>query len=129
MQILQAINVGVAKRDLEDDAAEENALVGGEAVGEEEKKFETKYLDPSLIKEKKKQNKDRQRMMKLTLTDGLNNMEAMEFERLRSIDHFNIGQKLLLTPPIEVRRGILFLTNSNVSYIGSPIVNPTSVPP
>ena len=54
MQILQAINVGVAKRDLEDDAAEENALVGGEAVGEEEKKFETKYLDPSLIKEKKK---------------------------------------------------------------------------
>jgi hypothetical protein len=103
--------------------------VGGEAVGEEEKKFETKYLDPSLIKEKKKQNKDRQRMMKLTLTDGLNNMEAMEFERLRSIDHFNFGQKLLLTPPIEVRRGILFLTNSNVSYLGSPIVNPISAPP
>lgn len=39
---------------------------------EEEKKFETKYLDPNLMKEKKKQNKDASRMMKLSLTDGLN---------------------------------------------------------
>ncbi len=46
---------------------------------EEEKKFDTKYLDPSLIKEKKKQNKDAHRMMKLSLTDGLNEIEAIEY--------------------------------------------------
>jgi len=63
---LQAINVGVAKRDL----AEDGDLVGMD--DEEEKKFETKYLDPNLMKEKKKQNKDASRMMKLSLTDGLN---------------------------------------------------------
>lgn len=66
VQILQAINIGVAKRDL----AEDGDLIG--ADDEEEKKFETKYLDPNLMKEKKKQNKDASRMMKLSLTDGLN---------------------------------------------------------
>ena len=29
--------------------------------------------------------------MKLLLTDGLNEMEAVEFERLKSMDYFNIG--------------------------------------
>ena len=48
VQILQAINIGVAKRDLN----EEGDL--GAADEDEEKKFETKYLDPSLMKEKKK---------------------------------------------------------------------------
>jgi RecQ mediated genome instability protein len=60
--------------------------------------------------------------MKLSLTDGLNEMEAIEFERLKEIDHFNIGQKLMLTPPIEVRRGVIFLTNANCSYLGQPII-------
>jgi hypothetical protein len=63
---LQAINVGVARRDL----AEDGDLGGVDE--EDEKKFETKYLDPNLMKEKKKQNKDASRMMKLSLTDGLN---------------------------------------------------------
>lgn len=71
------------------------------------------YLDKNLIKEKKKVNKEASRIMKLLLTDGLNEMEAVEFERLKSMDYFNIGQKLLLTPSIEVRRGILLLNNKN----------------
>jgi hypothetical protein len=50
---VQAINVGVAKRELDEDG--NNDETEGQ---EEEKKFETKYLDPSLIKEKKKANKD-----------------------------------------------------------------------
>ena len=89
-----------------------------EVIEDDDKKFETKYLDPGLIKEKKKQNKDASRMMKLSLTDGFNQLEAIEYERLKNMDYFNIGQKLMLTPPIEVRRGILFLTNKNVSYLG-----------
>lgn len=58
--------------------------------------------------------------MKLILTDGLNEMEAIEFERLKSMEYFNIGQKLMLTPPIEVRRGVLLLNTQNCSYLGKP---------
>ena len=35
----------------------------------------------------------------------------------------------MLTPPIEVRRGVLFLTKANVAYLGPPIVTPTTAPP
>ena len=78
-------------------------------------------MDPSLIKEKKKANKDAARLMKLSLTDGLNTMEAIEFERLKNIDSFNVGQKFILSPPIEVRRGVLFITNANIAYLGTPL--------
>lgn len=71
------------------------------------------------MKEKKKKNMDSHRMMKLSLTDGLNKMDAIEHERLKNIDSFGIGQKLILKPPIEVRRGILLLNNNNVSYLGT----------
>jgi hypothetical protein len=32
----------------------------------------------------------------------------------------------MLKPPIEVRRGILLLTGENVSYLGTPPVQPTT---
>ena len=89
-----------------DDGEEGDEDGGG---GEEEKKFESAYLDRNLVKEKKKANKEAARIMKLLLTDGLNEMEAVEFERFKNMDYFNIGQKLMLHPPIEVRRGILLL--------------------
>lgn len=60
-------------------------------------------------------------MMKMSITDGMNTLEAIEYERLLAFDYFNCGQKLMLKPPIEVRRGILFLTNANVSYLGQPV--------
>ena len=85
VQILHAINVGVSKRDL----AEEGEIVEGEE--DQDKKFDTKYFDPSLMKEKKKQNKDAHRMMKLSLTDGLNEIEAIEYERFKNMDHFSVG--------------------------------------
>jgi hypothetical protein len=80
-----------------------------------------------LIKERKKASKEASRMMKLLLTDGLNEMEAIEFERLKNMDYFNIGQKLMLTPPLEVRRGVILLNSQNCSYIGKPNTSgPTS---
>lgn len=85
VQILHAINVGVSKRDL----AEEGEIAEGEE--DQDKKFDTKYFDPSLMKEKKKQNKDAHRMMKLSLTDGLNEIEAIEYERFKNMDHFSVG--------------------------------------
>ena len=63
---------------------------------EEEKRFESTYLDRNLVKEKKKANKEAARIMKLMLTDGLNEMEAIEFERFKNMEYFNIGQKLML---------------------------------
>jgi hypothetical protein len=55
-------------------------------------------------------------------------MEALEVERLMKMDHFAVGQKLMLKPPIEVRRGVLFLTNANVSYLGSAITTVATPP-
>ena len=117
--MLHAVNVGVAKREMD----EEGNIEENEGI-DDTQKFETKYLDPNLIKEKKKANKDAARLMKLSLTDGLNQIEAIEFERLKNIDSFSVGQKFILTPPIEVRRGLLMLTNANIAYLGTPIAPP-----
>ena len=59
-------------------------------------------------------------MMKISLTDGFNKLEAIEYEKLKEIDQFTAGIKLMLTPPIEVRRGILLLNNKNVVYLIKP---------
>jgi hypothetical protein len=118
--------VGVAKKSVEGEENMEEESTGNE----EEKKFESSYLDRNLGKEKKKSNKEAARLMKLLLTDGLNEMEAIESERLKNMEYFDIGQKLFLNPPIEVRRGILFLTCQNVTYLGKPIIPSTPpVPP
>ena len=43
------------------------------------------------MKEKKKKNLDSQRLMKICITDGLNKLDAIEYERLKTIDVFGIG--------------------------------------
>lgn len=43
------------------------------------------------MKEKKKYIKEASRLMKLTLTDGLNTFEAIEHERLKHMDYFGVG--------------------------------------
>jgi hypothetical protein len=67
-----------------------------------------------LAKEKRRINKEANRMMKLSLTDGLNKLEAIEYERINHIEYFALGSKLLIKPPVEVRRGILMLKPTNV---------------
>lgn len=64
-----------------------------EAVNEEDEefKFENKYLDPKLAKEHRKFTKEANRMMKLSLTDGLNKLEAIEYEKINNIDCFTLG--------------------------------------
>jgi hypothetical protein len=94
VQIVMAQNVGVPKKGGgNEEEGEEEGSVGGV---EEEKRFESTYLDRNLVKEKKKANKEAARIMKLMLTDGLNEMEAIEFERFKNMEYFNIGQKLML---------------------------------
>ena len=70
VQIVMAQNVGVPKKgEGNEEEGEEEGGVGGV---EEEKRFESTYLDRNLVKEKKKANKEAARIMKLMLTDGLN---------------------------------------------------------
>lgn len=89
VQIVMASNVGVPKKGgVNEEEGEEEGSVGGV---EEEKRFESTYLDRNLVKEKKKANKEAARIMKLMLTDGLNEMEAIEFERFKNMEYFNIG--------------------------------------
>lgn len=56
--------------------------------------------------------------MKLFLTDGLNDFEAFEYEKLLHLSYFTVGQTFILKPPIEVRRGILMLKQKNIEYLG-----------
>ena len=88
LQIISSINIGISKREQDEEV---------DAIGDEEDelddkdKFENKYLDPKSMKEKKKVNRDASRMMKLTLTDGVNTFEAMEYEKLRHMEYFGPG--------------------------------------
>jgi hypothetical protein len=83
VQILKSTNIGMPmkEQDEEDEGIDDD----------DERKFENKYLDPSLLKEKKKIVKEANRMMKLSLTDGLNKLDAIEYERFKLMDYFGIG--------------------------------------
>ena len=72
---------------------------------------------------KKKYNSNQNRMMKLIMTDGLNKYDAIEYEKLSNIGNFEEHQVFILKGPIEVRRGILLLKQSNLSYIGGPSIS------
>lgn len=62
------------------------------------------------------------RMLKLEITDGTRRMEAIEFEPVRcmSVDMLP-GVKILLTGPIECRRGTMFLRADNVRVLGGMV--------
>ena len=49
--------------------------------------------------------------------DGVNHMQAMEYERLDSIRIFHEGLILTLKPPLEVRRGMFLLRRQNVDVL------------
>ncbi|KAH9370570.1 hypothetical protein HPB48_002499 [Haemaphysalis longicornis] len=62
------------------------------------------------------------RMLKLEVTDGTRRMEAIEFEPVHcmSVDMLP-GIKILLTGPIECRRGTMFLRADNVRVLGGMV--------
>lgn len=62
------------------------------------------------------------RMLKLELTDGTRRMQAIEFEPVRcmSVD-MHPGIKVLITGPVECRRGVMFLRADNVRVLGGMV--------
>ena len=63
-----------------------------------------------------------QRMMMLTLTDGQNQIEAMEHQTVKQLpDVIPPGLKIQLLGPVTVRRGIICLKNNTVRMLGGEV--------
>lgn len=71
--------------------------------------------------EKRKTNRELNRLLKFLLNDGMNEVLAIEVEKLKGItlENCTVGSKLIVKGPIEVRRGIYMLKSSNVQLVFS----------
>lgn len=62
------------------------------------------------------------RVLKLELTDGTLRMQAIEFEPVPCMSaDMRPGVKLLITGPVECRRGVMFLRADNVRVLGGMV--------
>lgn len=62
------------------------------------------------------------RVLMLTLSDGVQEVEAMEYKPIPSLSlNLTPGLKLRLMGPITVRRGRLMLENNNIKIIGGEV--------
>ncbi|KAL3207558.1 hypothetical protein MRX96_010042 [Rhipicephalus microplus] len=62
------------------------------------------------------------RVLKLELTDGTLRMQAIEFEPVPCMSaDMRPGIKLLITGPVECRRGVMFLRADNVRVLGGMV--------
>lgn len=70
---------------------------------------------------------DAPRVLQLTLTDGRLDFVAVELEPLRRLSMTTVpGTKMVLHPTALVRRGRLFLTGKDFTFLGFPASNPSS---
>lgn len=62
------------------------------------------------------------RMLQLSLTDGIQQVEAMEYKPIKDLN-FNLtpGIKILLKGPVTVRRGRIMLESKNVEILGGEV--------
>eukprot|EP00744_Colponema_vietnamica_P021131 GILI01030116.1.p1 GENE.GILI01030116.1~~GILI01030116.1.p1 ORF type:complete len:201 (-),score=29.80 GILI01030116.1:94-696(-) len=68
------------------------------------------------------QENDSNRMLKLCLTDGLQQFFGIEFERVSSVNFKTpAGCKVMLVGPIQVRRGLLLLRDMNLKVVGGKV--------
>ncbi|XP_076371725.1 recQ-mediated genome instability protein 1-like isoform X2 [Tachypleus tridentatus] len=62
------------------------------------------------------------RMLMLTLTDGINYIQGMEYKPITSLSvDLPPGTKLLISGPVECRLGVLLLTPNNVKVLGGEV--------
>lgn len=80
VQIISAVNVGISKREQGEGSDDSDEDEDDESS---EQRLESVYLDPKSIKEQKKYKKESSRVMKLSLTDGFNTLQAIEDARLQ----------------------------------------------
>ncbi|KAL4705814.1 hypothetical protein ACJJTC_006534 [Scirpophaga incertulas] len=64
------------------------------------------------------------RMIKLHLTDGVQNITAIEYKPMRNLScELTPGCKILIKGPVKCRRGMLLLTESAVDLIGGEVTD------
>ncbi|KAJ2945417.1 hypothetical protein O0L34_g228 [Tuta absoluta] len=62
------------------------------------------------------------RMIKLHLTDGVQEISAIEYRPMRNLScDITPGCKALIKGPVECRRGLLLLTESNIELLGGEV--------
>lgn len=70
---------------------------------------------------------DAPRVLQLTLTDGCLDFVAVELEPLRRLSMTTVaGTKIVLHPTALVRRGRVFLTGKDFTFLGFPASSPSS---
>ena len=117
LQIVSTTNIGIPQNlqldDINDSDSDES----------DDEKWENKYLDSSVMNDSEsqralKKQAEGNRMLKFCLTDGINQFQAVEIEKLTSLTvDVEAGTKVLIKPPCEIRRSIYFLNNSNTELI------------
>ncbi|XP_069699874.1 recQ-mediated genome instability protein 1-like [Periplaneta americana] len=64
------------------------------------------------------------RVLKLKLSDGVQYVDGMEYRPIKSLNEILLpGCKVLVTGPVECRRGVLLLQEQNLKLIGGEIGN------
>lgn len=98
VQVINVENIGIPKgvRDDDDESDDE--------------KWENKYLEAADEDDKgSKKQAETNRMLKFTLTDGLNEIVATEISKLDSLTvDIDAGSKFLLKPPMQILRSVHF---------------------
>lgn len=78
-------------------------------------------------KAKKEPKKRGPRMLLMFLTDGSIQCKAIEYQPIHILTaETPVGTKLLISGPVDVHTGVIFLTAKNVTVLGGSI--PTSTP-
>lgn len=62
------------------------------------------------------------RVLQLTLTDGVQYVEAMEYKPIQSLNiNLTPGVKIRLSGPVTIRRGRLMLQEQNIRILGGEV--------
>ena len=108
--VTEAIDISQPIAKQEDDELEDQDLY--------KERIESTYLKNKIGQTVEKKWKPNARMAKFTVFDGLNHIQAIEYEQLDMLnDPFNSTLLLSLKPPIEVRQGLILLRKDNCELI------------
>jgi len=72
------------------------------------------------LPERKQNNTNR--LLLLSLTDGVNVIKAMEYERC-PFDRISVGTLIVIKPGIELRKEVLLLLRANTEVVFTPLEN------
>ncbi|CDW88392.1 UNKNOWN [Stylonychia lemnae] len=116
VQVQRMLNIGMPQKNQEEDL--NNSDNEGENDDYKLEKFENKYLEATK-QDRKRNNKEQNRMLKFLLCDGKIDVLAVELEKIYAINLDNTlpGSKLRLKGRVEIKRGTYLLRSENIEVI------------